>query len=99
MAAWRRGVGRNGVSMAAVDREAVARLAYQLYEQRGKASGRELDDWLKAEAILRQGGGGPSAGLADTGQLRDHLRPPSRAKVTGDVGQAVTAKQSELRGE
>ena len=66
MAVWRRGVGRDGVSRAAVDREAVAQLAYELYEQRGKASGRELDDWLKAEAILRQGGGSGRVGRAVT---------------------------------
>ena len=26
--------------------------AYRLYEQRGREDGRELDDWLKAEAEL-----------------------------------------------
>lgn len=30
----------------------VARVAYQLYEQRGRAHGHDLDDWLKAEAIV-----------------------------------------------
>lgn len=37
-----------------VDREEVALLAYQLYLQRGQTNGRELDDWLKAEAILKR---------------------------------------------
>jgi hypothetical protein len=27
--------------------------AYQLYEQRGKVDGHELEDWLQAEAELR----------------------------------------------
>lgn len=32
----------------------VALLAYELYEQRGRAGGRDVDDWLKAEAIVRK---------------------------------------------
>ena len=38
------------------DRDTVARLAYELYEQRGRTDGRDLDDWLQAEVILRRGG-------------------------------------------
>ena len=34
--------------------EEVARVAYELYEQRGRVEGHDLDDWLKAEAIVRQ---------------------------------------------
>jgi hypothetical protein len=36
--------------------EAVRRLAYTFYEQRGGADGSDLDDWLRAEAALRSGG-------------------------------------------
>jgi hypothetical protein len=32
----------------------IARRAYQLYEARGGAHGRDLDDWLQAERELRQ---------------------------------------------
>ena len=32
----------------------VARVAYELYEQRGRVDGYDLDDWLKAESIVRQ---------------------------------------------
>ena len=32
----------------------VARVAYELYEQRGRTHGHELDDWLKAEHIVKQ---------------------------------------------
>jgi Protein of unknown function (DUF2934) len=32
--------------------------AYELYEQRGKVDGHELEDWLQAEAELRSGSAG-----------------------------------------
>jgi hypothetical protein len=34
------------------DRERIQRLAYHLYEQRGKVDGSDLDDWLRAESEL-----------------------------------------------
>ncbi len=34
--------------------EAIARIAHQLYVDRGCEEGHALDDWLKAEAIVRQ---------------------------------------------
>jgi len=33
--------------------EQIRTRAYQLYEQRGKVEGHELEDWLQAEAELR----------------------------------------------
>ena len=33
--------------------EEVARVAYELYVERGRVDGGDLDDWLKAEAIVR----------------------------------------------
>ena len=33
-------------------RDRIAQRAYELYQQRGGAPGRELDDWLEAEAEL-----------------------------------------------
>lgn len=38
------------------DPNEVARVAYQLYEQRGRSDGNDLGDWLRAEQILRQQG-------------------------------------------
>jgi|AAFX01.1.fsa_nt_gi hypothetical protein len=38
---------------ANVDRERVARRAYELYLARGGAHGRAMDDWLTAERELR----------------------------------------------
>lgn len=32
--------------------EAIRLLAYSLFEERGRVEGYDLDDWLKAEAIL-----------------------------------------------
>jgi Protein of unknown function (DUF2934) len=34
--------------------EQVRRRAYELYEQRGREEGRDLDDWLQAESELIQ---------------------------------------------
>ena len=39
------------------DRDSEIReLAYKLYEERGRIEGQTLQDWLDAEAIIRQGG-------------------------------------------
>lgn len=38
-----------------LDYQAVARVAYELYEQRGRADGHDFEDWLKAEELVRQG--------------------------------------------
>ena len=37
-----------------VDYTEVARVAYELYEERGREDGHDLEDWLRAEAIVRQ---------------------------------------------
>ena len=34
--------------------EQIRRRAYELYEQRGRGDGHELDDWLQAEAEVTQ---------------------------------------------
>ena len=39
---------------AEIDCQDVARVAYELYEQRGREDGRDLEDWLRAEAVVRQ---------------------------------------------
>jgi hypothetical protein len=35
----------------------IARLAYEIYETRGRADGAQLDDWLEAERQLRKRAG------------------------------------------
>ena len=32
--------------------EEIRRLAYELYEERGREDGHDLDDWLRAEAAI-----------------------------------------------
>jgi hypothetical protein len=34
--------------------DAVARLAFELYEKRGRHDGHDMDDWLRAEQELRR---------------------------------------------
>ena len=48
--------GGQAIKNAAVEgnMEAVARAAYDLYEQRGRQDGQHLEDWLKAEELVRQ---------------------------------------------
>ena len=38
----------------AIDCEEVARVAYALYEQRGRTDGHDCEDWLEAERLVRQ---------------------------------------------
>ena len=35
-----------------IDREALTRLAYELYQRRGGGAGHDVEDWLTAEQIL-----------------------------------------------
>lgn len=37
-----------------IEREAIARLAYELYLLRGSAHGHDVEDWLRAEQLLLQ---------------------------------------------
>jgi hypothetical protein len=40
------------ISKAGWDYERIARRAYELYEQRGRQEGRDVEDWMKAEQQL-----------------------------------------------
>ena len=35
-------------------RERIAKTAYELYEQRGRQAKRDVEDWLKAEELVRK---------------------------------------------
>jgi len=37
-----------------IDYQEVARVAYALYEQRGRVDGHDVEDWLEAEQQVRQ---------------------------------------------
>lgn len=39
---------------AFVEPEAVSRRAYELFQERGRQPGHELDDWLRAERELKE---------------------------------------------
>ncbi len=47
---------RQGNGNVTIDDVEVARVAYNLYEQRGREDGHALDDWLKAETMVREQG-------------------------------------------
>lgn len=55
-----RSIGGRGRQIVETDespqirREEVARMAYQLFEQRGRAHGHDWEDWLRAEQMVRQ---------------------------------------------
>jgi hypothetical protein len=45
---------REPAEAAFVETEAVSRRAYELFQQRGREPGHELDDWLRAEHELKE---------------------------------------------
>ena len=52
--------GTHRSSMAgALNPQEVACVAYELFEHRGGRHGQDLEDWLEAEAIVRQRHGAP----------------------------------------
>jgi hypothetical protein len=42
------------------DEQRIRELAFNLYEQHGRIDGHDLEDWLEAEAMVRQGGKFPA---------------------------------------
>ena len=54
-------------------KERIARKAYELFEQRGGAGGREVEDWLEAERIIKD-------------EMKQHkARSHVREKLTGRI--------------
>ncbi|MBI2486368.1 MAG: DUF2934 domain-containing protein [Deltaproteobacteria bacterium] len=49
---------RNSKGKARVDQqtlnEMIEKKAYEIYEQRGREHGKDLDDWLEAEKIVKK---------------------------------------------
>ena len=43
-----------GVNTPGSRQEEIERMAYDLYEQRGRIDGHDWEDWLEAERIIRQ---------------------------------------------
>jgi hypothetical protein len=42
-----------GSAADSIEPEAISNRAYELFEERGREGGRELDDWLRAERELK----------------------------------------------
>lgn len=42
----------NSAASIATDEESIRMRAYQLYEERGREDGRDLEDWFRAEAEI-----------------------------------------------
>jgi Protein of unknown function (DUF2934) len=42
----------------------IAQLAFQLYEERGREDGHDIEDWLRAEALLQREAILPKASIA-----------------------------------
>lgn len=47
--------GERGEGVGPPAQEAIARRAHELYLERGAETGRHIEDWLRAEAELREG--------------------------------------------
>lgn len=45
---------KSGGAASSANPQEVAQVAYDLYVKRGRVNGHDLEDWLKAEAIVRQ---------------------------------------------
>ena len=54
-----------------VNHEDVARVAHELYVQRGCVDGYDVEDWLRAEAVVRGRANGQQSGVLGD---RDHRR-------------------------
>ena len=50
---WRMKVRGDAATQPIADSQDISRIAYELYAQRGYEDGHDLEDWLKAEAIVR----------------------------------------------
>ena len=46
--------GAEGTSSRVVEREDIARRAYERFEDRGREAGHDVEDWLQAENDLQQ---------------------------------------------
>ena len=51
---WRKKTVEAPSASSAFDNHEVAYVAYELYEQRGRVDGHALEDWLRAEVIVRE---------------------------------------------
>ena len=64
--------------------DAIARRAYELYEQRGRENGHDWDDWLQAERELA-GADASTAGVPNQVTSAPRRRRPDREQQTTAV--------------
>jgi Protein of unknown function (DUF2934) len=67
-------------------REKIASTAYNLWEQAGHPSARELDFWLQAEQQLTQSGGANSADTKSA--AKQQITPPATKAVSSSRAQS-----------
>jgi outer membrane protein TolC len=62
-----------------MDRDSVARRAFEIYERRGRTDGRDLDDWLEAERELTASEPATATATATAEPASVSDKPPRRA--------------------
>ncbi|GAB4409247.1 MAG: hypothetical protein OHK0032_04810 [Thermodesulfovibrionales bacterium] len=69
----------------------IAKVAYELYEKRGRVGGHDLDDWFEAERLVMARHAERAEGAAKEAPKR-RGRPPKEKKVKSE--QRVSAKKA-----
>ena len=82
---------RPQVTAPDVHEEAVRRMAYTLYEARGCIGGHELEDWLRAEALVAQASVGSASTVPEGADLppAGAAAKPKRAAAKKSAGVAA----------
>jgi len=74
----------------------IAKVAYELYEKRGRAAGHELDDWIEAERAVMERHAGEIAKEAEAIRTGSKGQKVSKPRTT--VKKVTLAKKSETGG-
>lgn len=88
----------NGAESAIDLEEQIRCRAYEFYEQRGRADGRDIEDWLQAEAELMRERTMPPTGAA----VKKNRKPPVTSSGETKVKRARKSKsaaQSKMEEE
>jgi hypothetical protein len=85
-------------------REEIARVAYELFEKRGRGHGQHCDDWLEAEKIvMARHAKGTEKGEKPAGTVRRKAvaKAPKAKETTGDGKESpkkrITARKTVAR--
>lgn len=63
--------------------EKIAKLAYELYEKAGRVEGRDLDNWLEAERVIKSLQTATTKGTSEAVELAQ--KSSARRKITKTV--------------